>query len=336
MHETKWESRRFGGTPPPCDVAPGRRLWGTGGRTANEMFTGLCESLADGGQSPGAGRASAQACAGKAESPEYKAASAATQDDAQGGWSVWFFHRPLDFAPRRRAHRAYLWSSLSPRPCVESVARGRMELSETRAASPRARRGGHREVADGALAPYKKTPAEPAEAWSFSMKAASCSSRWSDEPGHRGARRRSFANGIAAIDSRPSAQSPLPRTVDDMVCTGLSTDTISVAEKSFTFFRDCCDICRRDSRSFGTADNRTARSWSRTGLNDGGGLSPSSCHPMHRILTRWRRSGAIPNMGTWRTMLPTAFRTLNNPSSPPWAEPKVKGDYYPRSSRRQD
>lgn len=191
-------------------------------------------------------------------------------------------------------------------------------------------------MADGALAPYKKTPAELAETWSFSMKAASCSSRWSDEPGHRGARRRSFANGIAAIDSRPSAQSRLPRIVDDMVCTGLNTDTISGAEKSFTSFRDFCDICRRDSRSFGTADSRTGRSWSRTGLSDDGGLSPSSCHPTHRISTRWRRSGVIPSMGTWRTMLPTAFRTLNNLSSPPWSGPKVNGDYYPHSSRLQD
>ena len=148
---------------------------------------------------------------------------------------------------RRRAHRPHLRGSVPPRLRLEGAAWGRLELPETRAASPGARRGGHREVEDGTLAPYKKTPAEPAERSYFSMKVASCSNRWSDALGHREARRRFCASGTVAIDCRPSVRSRLLRTAGAMACIGLSTPTISGAEKSSTSFRDCGDICAMDA-----------------------------------------------------------------------------------------
>lgn len=335
MHETTWESSRLGGTPPPCDVTPGRWPWGAGGRPANEMLAGIRQSLADGGQSQGPRRASAQTCAGKAEILEPEAALPAAQDDAQGCRNVRILHGPLDPVARRQAHRPHLRGSVPPRLRLEGAAWGRLELSETRAASPGARRGGHREVANGTLAPYKKTPAEPAERSYFSMKVASCSNRWSDAPGHREARRRFCDSGTVATDSRPSVQSRLLRTAGAMACTGLSTLTISGAEKSSNSFRDCGDICRRDSRSFGTADNRTEQSWSRTGSHVAGASLSSGCHPTRQISTRWRRSGATPSTGTWRTMLPTAFKISNNPSSLPWSGRKVRVACFRRSSEPQ-
>jgi hypothetical protein len=336
MHETTWESRRLGSAPQKCDFTPGRRPRGTRGCPANEVLTGIGQSLASRGQDQRPRCVSAQARAGEAETSEHQTAHSAAQDDAQGSRGARIFNRPLDVATCRRTHRPNLWSSVPPCPCLESIAWRGMELPETGATSPGEGREGHREVADGELAPYKKTPAGPEGAWSFSMKAASCSNRWFDVPGRHEARRQSFANGIVAIDSRPSAPSRLLRGDDAMVFTGLSILTIFGVERCFGSFKDCGVICRKDLPSFGIGDRCTEQNWSRTGLRGKDGLLSSLCLPTRRISTRWRRSGVTPSIATWRTTLPIIFKNSNKPSSPPWCAPEGKAHCSRHSSEVQD
>ena len=116
------------------------------------MLAGICQSMADGGQDPGARRASAKAYPGKTDILEYQATGPASQDDAQGRGSVRVLHGPVDLSRVAelidrtfgvRYHPASVWK----------VLRGEGWSCQNRNAKLGARREGHREVADGALAP---------------------------------------------------------------------------------------------------------------------------------------------------------------------------------------
>jgi hypothetical protein len=212
-----------------------------------------------------------------------------------------------------------------------------MELPETGTTSPGARRGRDLKMAGRTLAAYKKTPSEPAEAWCFSMRVASCFSLLCGAPGRREAKPRSFVSGIVAIGSRPSVPSRLLHVGDDTVCTGLSTLTTFAAGRFCASFRGCGDICLMASRSSGTEGSHIGQRRSRPGLLNVAGSSSSGCHLTPQTSIRSRRSGVTPSMGTWRTSLPTTFRTsTNTPFSPPWPGRKAKVGSFPRFSEQQD
>jgi hypothetical protein len=189
-------------------------------------------------------------------------------------------------------------------------------LPETGTTSPGTRRGHDPEMAAGTLATHKKTPSEPEEARSFSMRVASCFSLLCGVPGRREAKRRSFASGIVAIGSRPSVPSRLLHVGGDMVSTGLTTLTTFEARRCCVSFRLCGDICPMASHSSGTEDNPIGQRRLEPGLLNVDGSSSSGCHLTPQTSIRWRQSGVTPSMGIWRTSLPTAFRTSNTPSSP--------------------
>jgi hypothetical protein len=186
------------------------------------------------------------------------------------------------------------------------------------------------------VAPYKKTPEEPVEPWSFSMRAALCSSRWFAVRGHLEARRQFCANGIAATGSRPSAPLRSHLVDGDLVFTGLSIPTTSAAQKSCDFFRGCGAICPRGSLSSGTAHSPIGQSRSKPGLESVAGSLSSGCRRTPRISIPWKWSGVTPSGGILRTTHQTALRILNMRSSAPCPEPKVRDRCFWPSSEALD
>ena len=335
MHETTRKPPSVGSSSSPGHLAAGRRPGSSGGGPKNQMLAGLGQPLAVRGQDQGPGWLTAEACAGAAETVEYTAKDKTSTTSTQRSCSTRVFDRSMDVAARCRGHRAYLWHSLSPCSRLEDPAWPEMELPETGTASPGAGRGRHSEMAGRTLAPYKKTPSEPAETWSFSMKAASCSSLWCGAPGRREAKRRSFVSGIVATGCRRSVPSRLLPTGGDTVFTGLSTLRTFAARRSCVSFGNCGDICPTASHSSGTEGSRIEQRGSKPGLLNVGGLLSSGYHHMLRSSIRWRQSGVTPSMGIWRTSLPTAFRTSKTPSSPRWPRQRVKDACSRRFSERQ-
>jgi hypothetical protein len=186
------------------------------------------------------------------------------------------------------------------------------------------------------VAPYKKTPEEPVEPWSFSMRAALCSNRWFGARGHLEGRRQFCANGIAAIGSRPLARLRSHLVDGDLVFTGLSIPTTSAAQKCFDSFRGCGDICRRDSLSSGTADSHIGQSRSKPGLESVAGSWSSGCHRTLRISIPWKWPGVTPSMGILRTTHQTALRILNMRCSAPCPERKVRDRCFRPFSKALD
>ncbi len=106
-------------------------------------------------------------------------------------------HGPVDAEARGRGDRTIVWRALSPLPRVESPGEVGLELPEAGAPRPGAGRSGNREMAQAALAAYKKTPGSKHVASFFSTKAALCCSRWCDARGPRGVRPHSMTMGAA-------------------------------------------------------------------------------------------------------------------------------------------
>jgi hypothetical protein len=335
MHETTRKSKSVGGSSAASDGSPRQRPRSSGGGPTNKMLAGLGEPLAVRGQGQRPGWPTAEAGPGAAETLEYRAKDKTFETPAQRGYGARVFDRSMDVAPRCRNHRAYLWSSLPPCSRLEDPAWRGMELSETGTERPGARRRRHSEMAGRTLAPYKKTPSEPEEAWSFSMRAASCFSRLCGAPGRPEAKRLSFVSGIVVIGSPPSVPSPLLHVGRDTVSTGLSTPTTLAAGRFWASFRVCGDICPMALRSSGTEDSRIGQRGSKSGLLNAGGLSSSGCQLTPQTSIRSRQSGVTPSMGTWRTSLPTTFRTSNRPSCPPWPGQKAKNTCFRPSSEQQ-
>ena len=188
-------------------------------------------------------------------------------------------------------------------------------------------------MAEGAVAPYKKTPEEPVEAWSLSMRAALCSSRWFGVRGPLVGRRPFCANGIGVTGSPPSARSHWHLVDGGLAFTGLSIPITSAAQKCFDFFRGWGAICRRDSPSSGTGGSPIGQSRSKSGLQSVAGSWSSGCHRTLRISTQWRWFGTIPSLEILLTMHLRAFRILNMRSSTPCAERKARDGSFRLSSK---
>jgi len=221
--------------------------------------------------------------------------------------------RSLDAAAGDRTDSPEVWRALSPCACLEGANRIGLELSETRASRGRARRGSHRPVDEGRVAPDKKTPLGVAPISCSSMRAGSCSSRMSAGPGRPRDRRRASVTGTATIVC-PSAVGWRCRPGDGgwrSICgVGLTISPASISRPSSV---TSCAICAERS----TCSGIVARSIAgvRSGLS-----SPLILGSMCTTSPPTRRNSIRPNTYGLRLTMnsPTERRMISASSAIDW------------------
>src|SRR3990172_6601584 len=247
MHETAWKRRGagrqrggWGGVCPKGTWSPrggphvGGGAWG-GGFVANAIR----EEGREGSGGQAASRAQVQTFIGPA-----KEAAPALEERSAGPRLL---HRSVDPAPRGRGDPQAVRRSLRPISRVANPECPGMECAEARTTCPRARRAGHRPVAPGGLAAYKKKREERVVALFCRTKAASCCNRWFVERGRHAGRRRFNTAGIVEIDSRSSRPSPYRPGVGDWVCTSTSSITTLPRTISRCLSKAFCGGCNARS-----------------------------------------------------------------------------------------
>jgi hypothetical protein len=175
-------------------------------------------------------------------------------------------HGALDAAAGGRADSRGVRGAVSPGACLEGADRAGLELPEAGAPRRRAGRSGDRPVEAAGLAADKKTPLAGGRISSSSMRAGSCSSPTSAEPGPPAGRLPACATAIATIASRSAVASRSPRTAGAWRCTCGAAHGISAGWTSGRFSSTCCAISGARSPCSGIAGRsiggaKSARSW---------------------------------------------------------------------------
>ena len=239
---------------------------------------------------------------------------------AAGSPGRWVSHRPVDHPAGRRGDSPAVSGVLSSPLHLGGAARSGLELSEARAPSPPTQRAGHRLLATGRLAAYKKRLHGWTLTSSSSTRVASRSPRPSNAPGPRRGTRRRSTIGSSAISSRPSAPSrSLPSTATwHSISAWLPTGPLT-AWMSGPSSKPCCAISEARWCCSGIAERsiraaRSKRIWpiSRESI-------PTTSHPMRRNSTRLSISGTGP-MPRW----PMGRRRMWTSSGADSARPSVR------------
>ena len=195
---------------------------------------------------------------------------------------------------------------LSAISCLVHSFTSALQLPKAGTACQRTQRVGHRNLAKGTLALYKKThekAVEPSFCW---MKAALCSSLWCVEPGLPGAKHPCFTTGKATTSSRPLALSVFLPYVINWVC--ILTSRIPTSALMILCFLsgNFLFIFQRVLFWFWTAGLFIAGAQDVCRKDLPGESRLSGCRLMHRSLIRLNRSGITASIAT----LPIIFRMM--------------------------
>jgi len=195
---------------------------------------------------------------------------------------------------------------LSTIRCLVHSFSSALQLPKAGTACQRTQRAGHRNLAKGTLALYKKTPekaVEPSFCW---MKAALCSSLWCVEPGPQEAKRHCFTTGKVTTSSRPSALSVFRRFVINWVC--ILTSRIRTSALTILCFLsgNSLFIFQRVLFWFWTAGLCIAGAQYVCKEDLPGESGLNGCRLMRRSLIRWSRFGITASIAT----LPIIFRKM--------------------------
>lgn len=176
---------------------------------------------------------------------ERSAAAMAGAAAPEGREGRWLSDRPVDVPAHRRGDRTALRCSLSrgPHSPIDGVAR--LDVSEARTSSHRARRVGHCAMGREGLAAHKKTPRD-AEHTSFcSMRPDFSCIRRSGGPGRRADRRPFFTSAAEAIKRSPASRPfRFLRGDGDWVCTPIGTRMpTSARRRSLPSWQPCFATC---------------------------------------------------------------------------------------------
>jgi hypothetical protein len=201
-HATSWTPQATGEAPSPRCSAVGVRPDPLGGRPSGRGGREFCVSLVAGVPAKGGAGAGGQTCSGTS-GPTVHRTETPTREAAGPRLAARRLpDRPLDVATGGRPDPPAVRRAVSSGACLEGADRVGLELPEAGASRRRARRGGHRPLDAGGLAPDKKTPRDVAPISSSSMRAGFCSSPTSAGRGRPRARRRASATGTATIACR--------------------------------------------------------------------------------------------------------------------------------------
>lgn len=127
-------------------------------------------------------------------------------------------NRVVDAAAYRGIDSETLRHKLPHIACLANPPKAGLELPEAAETCQRTRRKGHRSVAKGQVAGYKKTREERLKPSFWWMKAVLCFSRLYAEAGHRGVRHRLCTAGTGGTDCRSSRQSVFRPDAINLVC----------------------------------------------------------------------------------------------------------------------
>jgi hypothetical protein len=312
-HATSWNAQATGEAPSPrCSAvgvgpdALGSRPPGRGGREFRLSLVAGVPTQGDAGT-------------GRQTKPGTSAATVhrgeASTREAVDPWRAArrVPDRPLDAAPGDAADSPAVRRALSPRACLEGADRVGLELPEARAARSRARRGGHCPVDAGGLAPDKKTPLDVAPISCSSMRAGSCLSQTSAEPGHPRGRRRASVIATATIACLSAAGWRCRPSGGAWRSTFGVSPTISPASISRPFSATSCATCADRSTCSGIAVRSIAGAKSRL-------FSPRIPDSRCTTSPRTRLNSTRPSMCGPRltTSSPMEHRTMSGSSASDW------------------
>ena len=257
-YATTWHSRAAGEAPSPCrSVSEGRSDVAVRGRAEGPLVSEFRVSVVAGISTRWAARPATQADAGptaavvRGQETEGRALAGA------GPAARRLHDGSLDPGAGGRIDPPGVRDSVSPQPRLEGPDGAGLELPEARAPRRRARRGRHRPVEAGRLAPDKKTPPDGAPISSSLMRAAFCSSPMSAGPGHREGRRRICVIATAATASRSAAGWPSRPGGDGWRSISAVAPAISPASTSARSCTICSGTCAAPSTCSGTAVRST-------------------------------------------------------------------------------
>jgi len=229
--------------------------------------------------------AASQAGSRQTAEAELPAAADLGENPGRGAVAAWLCHGPLDGAPGRGGDRKTVSGAVSPQPHVAALSGAGVELPEASEAGPGTQRSGDRVLEATRVATYKKRPESLGPIWSFSTRAASCSSLTSSAPGRRAGRPPGCRWRATGPKSRPSRRWGCPPNEGVWRC---MCDSIPIR----TFER------RRWPSSFGTSCATSGAPWSCCGIGDGPtGPTPSNdCWPATGACTPIRSPATRPNL----------------------------------------
>lgn len=211
------------------------------------------------------------------------------------------FQRPVDVRPSRRSDPSPVRGDLPRRSCAANPAGVRLVLPEAGTAGPRARRSGHRTVANAEVAADKKRAFSEKLASFSRTKAASCCSRCVVGPGHAAAKRQSCVLGIVAIACRRSPRSRSLRGGDGCRSTSVGKRPTSTPRTWSPSYANCITVSERRLRSSGIVAAHIARLRVSSWLTNRSGCGSSGCLPTLRNSIPPSRFGTQPRTSTWST-----------------------------------
>jgi len=220
--------------------------------------------------------------------------------------SQWLQNRVVDTKKNSSDNSEEFWCRLSTIRCLVHSFSSALQLPKAGTACQRTQRAGHRNLAKGALALYKKTHekvVEPSFCW---MKAALCSSLWFVEPGLQEAKRPCFTTGKVTTSSRPSALSVFLPYVINWVCILTSRIQTSVLTILCFLSGKFLFIFQRVLFWFWIAGLFIAGAQNVCKDDLPGASSWNGCRLMHRSLIQLSRSGITASMATF----PIIFRMM--------------------------
>jgi len=197
-------------------------------------------------------------CAGTEEGIWPTAKTAQRQSDcpmehfAKGGTSLWLSERSLDLEENQSGNSKGVWSNLPPRPRLENVAQGRLELPGSRTPVDSARRTQDCTLEASQMAGYKKKSKDLVPTSSSSMRAASCSFRHAAGPGGRKGTHPLLGTITSTIGFRRLVRSQCPPSESEWASTCVFKKRTSTPCMPRISCACSCVTCMAQWSSFGT------------------------------------------------------------------------------------
>lgn len=304
-HETKRNSRSPGSQKTQGCSAARERAGFTRGRPSGEILFFIGSSLERGSKERRPKSLKDATSSPQTLSPVFDAERRASGTPSPKPNHLWLLQPALDASPNSPSNKGAFRHLLPSCSCLEDTPFFRLDMPEAAAPCPRTEQGGSREVAQRALAAYKKTPSPITALSSLSTRVDLCCSLSCAEHGHLRVRF-PYTTSVRSTTASPLLALSASRLRENIsTFTSPSTGTTSIAWKSADSLSLLDERLARKSPLFWTNGACTRQGCLRTTSgNIPTALTWSGCPAMPLSLTPRSRSGDTPSIPTLLILLP--------------------------------
>ena len=336
IHETNRYTKTARTSQNPCSKTASGRPWDSRNCSNGRSIPKFCSSMEGCVQKRRTTSSGKQTASVKTLQTIRQAIVKARKDSLKGPKSKWLQNRAMDTTTYSKVNTETFWHKLPYCTRLANPAKAGLELPETREASQRTQRAGHRILAKKGLASYKKKHVEPEKQLYWSMKAVLCLPQPLDAPGRLKDKHPFNIAGTEEIDSRSFLRSAFRRCFTDSACIFLSRTVISRWMILKHLYRCCLYIFQRVLSWCSTVGWFTAGQKEDCVRGSQNVLTLNGCLLMPLILIRSSRSGITASTVNLPTIFLMMYWYLKKPYFNLLSILVHKRFYYVHSSKKPD